>query len=255
MTINVRLKYFLPSVLMVLAALLVLHFIGTAQLADHTEFGSFDANPLLESVPQSKLLRLKRSITYTDPDGRAWGVPAPFDTDCASIPRLFLSVVGGRCDDVYRDAAIVHDYYCRNFKVYWPDAFRDWQEVHRAFYYGMRARGVEERKAKWMFAAVYHFGPRWEWDGDQVREIGIERFAGMDQLPEDDIYAYVQDKNPSLKEIEDFRPGNALPATYTPKQWEPAVKRERWYNWGALQFICQAINWAVEIFRGASSGL
>ena len=38
---------------------------------------------------------------------------------------------------------------------------RSWQSVHEAFYNAMLASGVEKNKAKIMYAAVYHFGPRW----------------------------------------------------------------------------------------------
>jgi Protein of unknown function (DUF1353) len=54
----------------------------------------------------------------------------------------------------YRNASVVHDVACDT---------RDhpWQDVHRMFYEACRAGGVGEQKAKLVYAAVYHFGPKW----------------------------------------------------------------------------------------------
>jgi hypothetical protein len=204
--------------------ILLLYAISNREIYFTEEYGKFSGSPIVEFLPNPNV-RLIKEFEYTDPKGQLWRVPAPFDTDCASIPPIAQLGIGGRCDDVYRDAAIIHDYYCRNFQTPWADGYkRDWKEVHRAFYYGMRARGVDETKAKLMFAAVYHLGPRWEWDGDRVREVGVERFLGQDVNPEDDLFNFIQTENPSLKEIESYKSGNELPARYSPKRWTPALK-------------------------------
>jgi hypothetical protein len=49
---------------------------------------------------------------------------------------------------------VIHDVACVEKK-------RPWNMVHENFYYGMLASGVEPPRAKVMYAAVYHFGPRW----------------------------------------------------------------------------------------------
>ena len=88
--------------------------------------------------------------------------------DGASIPQTFWAIVGGPFEGKYRFASIVHDRYCR------AHGGHTWQEVHRMFYEACVAGGTDETLAKVMFAAVYHFGPRWS---DQ--EKGAEELAAL----------------------------------------------------------------------------
>jgi hypothetical protein len=83
-----------------------------------------------------------------------WTAPAGTYTDGASIPSIFWSVIGGPFEGKYRDAAVNHDYECCVQQ-------HRWQDVHRMFYDGMMARGVEFWRASLMYFAVYFFGPRW----------------------------------------------------------------------------------------------
>lgn len=85
---------------------------------------------------------------------RVWTAPVGTYTDGASIPQIFWSVIGGPFEGKYRDAAVNHDYECCAKQHSWPD-------VHRMFYDGMMARGVEHWRACLMYFAVYFFGPRW----------------------------------------------------------------------------------------------
>lgn len=55
----------------------------------------------------------------------------------------------------YRQASVIHDYYCETRD-------RPWKDVHEAFYWASRAGGVGRTKANIMYFAVYRFGPRWE---------------------------------------------------------------------------------------------
>lgn len=48
-------------------------------------------------------------LVYTDPDGRAWKVPAGFVTDGASIPAEFWGLLGSPFTGRYRVAAVFHD--------------------------------------------------------------------------------------------------------------------------------------------------
>lgn len=48
-------------------------------------------------------------LTYTDPDGRVWKVPAGFVTDGASIPNEFWGIIGSPFTGKYRVAAVFHD--------------------------------------------------------------------------------------------------------------------------------------------------
>jgi Protein of unknown function (DUF1353) len=63
------------------------------------------------------------------------------------------SVIGGPFEGLYRNASVIHDVACAEQK-------RAWYMVHRAFYH-MMASGLGPVQAKIMYAAVYHFGPRW----------------------------------------------------------------------------------------------
>lgn len=94
------------------------------------------------------------SLTYTDPQGQPWFAPIGTTSDGASIPQFAWSFTGGPYEGLYREAAFIHDVACEQ-------KTKAWAMVHRTFYTAMRARGVGEMRAKLMYAAVYHFGPRW----------------------------------------------------------------------------------------------
>ena len=116
-------------------------------------WGSFEGRVAAEwTGPRN--MRLTRDFTYVDPRGKRWTAPRGAVIDGASIPQFLWSFIGSPFTGSYRDASVVHDYYCDTMR-------EDWRAVHRMFYHAMRARGVSERRAKWMFAAVYGFGPRW----------------------------------------------------------------------------------------------
>ena len=70
------------------------------------------------------------------------------------------------------------------------------------FYEACRPGGVGEQKAKLMYAAVYHFGPKWGPGGTSMfmlRTMPVEvEFA--------QLKAFVESGNPSLEEIEKFTP-------------------------------------------------
>lgn len=63
--------------------------------------------------------------------------------------------MGGPFEGQYRNASVVHDVAC-------VKKSEKWEDVHRMFYYAMRAGGVSETRAALMYAAVYKFGPRWD---------------------------------------------------------------------------------------------
>lgn len=105
-------------------------------------------------VPGSNM-RLAEDFAYIDPNGKKWAAPAGLETDGASIPSILYPVVGHPFDGSYLKAAIVHDAGCPSDKA-------TWEQVHLMFYEALLKCGVGESKAKVMYAAVYHFGPRWE---------------------------------------------------------------------------------------------
>jgi hypothetical protein len=101
-------------------------------------------------------MTLLEDVHYIDKRGRDWIAQKGDKTDGASIPKELWSVVGGPYEGLYRDAAVFHDVECAR-----PVHTATWQETHRMFLEGMLSNGLEERRAKTMYAAVYRFGPKW----------------------------------------------------------------------------------------------
>ncbi|WP_249604766.1 DUF1353 domain-containing protein [Chromobacterium sp. IRSSSOUMB001] len=127
-----------------------------AGLAAPVGHGRYEyAPPQTAWLPDGRRMRLTQPFGYVDKDNKSWPVPEGAIVDGASIPQILWSLIGGPLDGLYRQASIIHDYYC--------DArTQPWQAVHRVFYEAMLCSGVFEPKAKIMYYAVYSFGPRWE---------------------------------------------------------------------------------------------
>ena len=114
----------------------------------------FSSNPVVRFLP-GRNVELTTPLTFYDPQELAWDVPKGAIVDGASIPRIFWSIMGGPFDAGYRDASIIHDWYC-------DKRLRTWQATHRVFYDAMIVSGVSPAKAKTMYFAVWWRGPRWE---------------------------------------------------------------------------------------------
>jgi Protein of unknown function (DUF1353) len=92
-------------------------------------------------------------MVFIDINCEPWVVPAGAIVNGASIPRFLWRVIGSPLTGKYRNASILHDYYCviRN---------RPSPQVHAMFYDKMREDGVAPMKAFAMWLAVRLFGPR-----------------------------------------------------------------------------------------------
>jgi hypothetical protein len=99
-------------------------------------------------------MRLVAPFGFLDKRAKSWSVPIGTKVDGASIPQALWSLVGGPFEGKYRDASVIHDYYC-------DVRLEPWRDVHRLFYEAMLVSGVSESRAKVMYAAVYFGGPRW----------------------------------------------------------------------------------------------
>ena len=99
-------------------------------------------------------MRLSEPFLYVGPDGTEWPVPAGTVTDGASIPQVFWSVIGGPFEGAYRNAAVIHDFYCQT-------RIRPCKIVHLMFHEAILASGVDSRRAWLMYEAVDVFGPKW----------------------------------------------------------------------------------------------
>jgi hypothetical protein len=93
-------------------------------------------------------------FAYQDSKGKQWLVPAGTHVDGASIPRGLWTIVGSPLTGLYRNASVVHDYFC-------DVHLEPWRAVHRVFYDAMLTSGVPAARAKLMYLAVYYGGPRW----------------------------------------------------------------------------------------------
>ncbi len=100
-------------------------------------------------------IQLLEPFGYKDRNGVEWLVPAGYVSDGASIPWELWSFIGGPFDGPYRDAAIIHDYFCEKRD-------RTWQDVHAMFLEAALKRGVPETTAQTMYAGVLYGGPRWD---------------------------------------------------------------------------------------------
>lgn len=131
-------------------ALLLLPALATAE-----EWGQFLGTVRAEWLEDGRRMRLLDNFGYRDPAGRTWTTPRGTIVDGASIPRVFWTYIGGPFEGKYRNASVLHDFECDERK-------RPWKAVHRLFYNASRRAAVGPIKAKIMYGAVFHFGPRWE---------------------------------------------------------------------------------------------
>ncbi len=80
-------------------------------------------------------------------------MPEGFISDRASIPEPLWAVVGGPYSGPYRDAAVIHDYFCYTKN-------RKWEETHDVFLEAALNRGTPKWKAEYMYAGILWKGPR-----------------------------------------------------------------------------------------------
>ena len=127
---------------------------SSASLFTIGRWGHFVGTVKTEWYDDGRTMKLLDDFGYADAAGNTWKAEKGHEIDGASIPQVFWTFIGGPFEGKYRNASVVHDYEC-DVKQ------RPWRAVHRMFYNASRCGGVEETKAKVMYAAVYHFGPRW----------------------------------------------------------------------------------------------
>lgn len=110
---------------------------------------------ILEPMSNGRLMRLREQFAFIDGQGREWAVPRYAVVDGASIPRVFWSIVGGPWEGTYRDASVIHDWFCAVRTMPWKD-------THRMFYEAMLTSNVDPQQARLMFLAVRFAGPTWD---------------------------------------------------------------------------------------------
>ncbi len=135
-------------------ALLAVHaFVTQAWQAEAA--GRFSGTLAYQSVPgKERVVSLLSPFSFISKSGEIWSVPTGAEVDGASIPPALWSIIGGPFTGKYREASVVHDYYC-------DVRSRPWEQTHRMFYDAMMANGVDPAQATIMYSAVHTFGPRW----------------------------------------------------------------------------------------------
>lgn len=137
--------------------------------APSTQICTFFNSPVpLKPEPVKLFLRKNtffptaKPLEFVDSRGLKWIAPAATLTDGASIPQIFVPIIGFPNSPEFANAATVHDAYCgignEKGEKYHSST---WQKTHRMFYDALRSGGTSAIKAKIMFAAVYIGGPRW----------------------------------------------------------------------------------------------
>jgi Protein of unknown function (DUF1353) len=129
---------------------------------DIGEFGVFEGEFEARFLSDGRKVKLLSPLYFTDPYCRTWKARTGSIVDGASIPQFFWSFIGGPFEGQYRNASVIHDVAC-------DERSRPWMDVHKAFFYAMMASGTEAWRAKYMYLAVYHFGPRWSNHGREFR--------------------------------------------------------------------------------------
>ena len=142
-----------------LAAWFAVLMFATACAASAQNLGEFRGDLILKALPDGRNMELMAPFSYVDSHGVMWSVPPGTRVDGASIPSVFWSILGAPYTGRYREASVIHDYFCETKS-------RHWKAVHKVFLDGMLARGVDKVQAQLMYLAVYRFGPRWDFDVD-----------------------------------------------------------------------------------------
>jgi endonuclease G len=190
-----------------ISVMMILAFPTICLTQEQPPFGFFVGKLFVEVLKDGRLVKLTKPLTYVDPQGEKWVVPSGAVSDGASIPQVFW-ITHPPFTGKYREAAVIHDYYC-------VIQSRTWQKTHDAFYYAMRAAGVDDRTATVMWAAVYYLGPRWG-VGGQTRGPGASDIdtIGEEQEFMDSLERWIASESPSRQTIERTLDAEGVPPPY-----------------------------------------
>lgn len=171
---------------------------------------------ILRPLDGGRLMQLVRPFGYQDAAGRRWQAPDGAYVDGASIPRFFWSVIGGPFEGRYRNASVIHDWYC-------AVRVRKWEDTHRVFHEAMLTSQVDPNLARLMFLAVWYGGPSW----DELTR------RNMVRLTDNGRFLPPSPPPPPPAPLEQ-EPPPAGPEPIRPRQDSPAMafpmfEEERWY--------------------------
>ncbi|RYD67803.1 MAG: DUF1353 domain-containing protein [Sphingomonadales bacterium] len=164
-----------------------------------------------EWIIGSRKMRLLEDFSYRDPSGRMWTAKKDWLVDGASIPRLVWSVAGAPFDPPFREASVIHDYYCDVMET-------NWEETHRVFYDAMITSGTGELEATSKYWAVHRFGPRWDathrWSGMWPRRTRRTPLAGA-----------VRNRRPGFARDQSSEPSGGSAGSFDPGEYERAERQ------------------------------
>ncbi|KQW47223.1 MULTISPECIES: DUF1353 domain-containing protein [unclassified Ensifer] len=179
-----------------------LSLFSSAHAEPRPEYGRFSSPLDLRLAGDGRTATLLGEFSFEDAKGVVWKVPGGTVVDGASIPWSLWSVIGSPWTGLYREASVTHDYYCEMKS-------KDWKEVHRMFFDGMMANGVNSTQAKIMYAAVYRFGPRWAFQYKPVCKdcaavpYFVERYTPQfDEIEFQALKKKITEADPSIEQIE-----------------------------------------------------
>jgi hypothetical protein len=135
-------------------------------------------------------VKLLEDLIFIDSKFKRWTAPKGSIVDGATIPAEFQSIIGTPYGGAYTLASVIHDVACE-------EQSESWQEVHRAFYDGMLASGVDKDKASLMYLAVYEGGPRW---GNNTHE-HLSANALLQLVGGDDFTKLLNDLQPFVNDL------------------------------------------------------
>lgn len=110
----------------------------------------FRTRLLIEADPRPAYWIVRAALIWDD-GKQTVVVPAGFETDLASVPRIAQGVPGFEATGLSRRPAVLHDYLYASGDV--PR-----MEADRLFYVALRAEGVPEPTARIYYRAVRLFG-------------------------------------------------------------------------------------------------
>ncbi|MDJ0823142.1 MAG: DUF1353 domain-containing protein [Paracoccaceae bacterium] len=168
---------------------------------------SFDQSPLQMlnepvTLPRRPLTFFPTAerLTFRDPRGVTWVAPRRTLTDGASIPLIFVPIIGKPTAPEYVNAAAVHDAYCGVGNEQGERFHQaEWEDVHRMFFDALITGGTPPVRAKLMFAAVWLGGPRWE-TYQQLDHVPVGRLKQAMRRAQN----FISREDPSLQRLLNF---------------------------------------------------
>jgi hypothetical protein len=116
--------------------------------------GRYEGQLVVKWLPDGRRMELQDAFAFIDARDLRWDVPKDARIDGASIPQFLWTITGSPYTGLYRDASVVHDWYC-SLRTHTCGA------THGMFYEAMVVSGVSPARATLMYAAVKYAGPRW----------------------------------------------------------------------------------------------